>query len=261
MSKRQPPAEVISDEFISEVVSCAMENRRVRRTLPGGGRIHLDRRLPFVCVYRRPAGNEDLGTDQLASSEAASLIASGDARSMRRVPFLVDRLAERLAAHFGGFLIVEVWSAPDSELADSVYAESGEPAPRSPAFKIFTRKHGAPQSTIETLAKSLGRIRILRQPAQVEIEERDLIRPPGVKPLVTTAEARQLGCHLLGLEVRPVYRDPVTGQVFPAVLRLLRRRLGRSLGQAFFTYARSHTHIRPQHYYSLRRHSVDKAVW
>ena len=257
------PAQIaeITDEFIAEVVARARANERVRRTLPGGGRIHLDRRLPFLCVYRKPAWKEDAGTDQLITSEAAALVASGDARSMKPLPQLVCRLVEELSAHFGGFLIVEVWSGADCEVADSLHAESGEPIPPSPAFRISPRKRMVPRSTLETLARSLRKVRVYKRSAQVIAAEQGGVHPPGLKPLVTPAEAKRLGCHQLGLEVRPIYRDPASGQVYPAVLRLLRRGVGRALKQAFFTFAYAHTRIRPQHYYSLGRRSVVKAVW
>jgi len=257
---RAPIAE-ITQEFLADVVVRARTGERVRRTLPGGVRLHLDRRLPFLCVYRKPAGKEDAGTDQLISSEAAVLVASGDARSMKRLPELVHGLVEALSAHFGGFLVVEVWSGSDEEVADSVHAESGEPIPASPAFRICRRKRMAPQSTLETLSKSLGRVRVYKRSAGVIVDEQGGVGAPGLKPLVTPAEAKRLGCHQLGLEVRPIYRDPGTGQVYPAVLRRLRRGVGRALKQAFFTFAYAHTRIRPQHYYSLGRRSVVKAVW
>lgn len=259
-TKRAPVAE-ITDEFLADVAARARTGERVRRTLPGGGRIHLDRRLPFLCVYRKPAGKDDAGTDQLITSEAAVLVASGDARSMRRLPELVHRLVEALSAHFGGFLIVEVWSGPDDEVAESVHAESGEPIPASPAFRVSSRKRMVPQSTVETLSKSLGRVRVYKQSARVIVDRQRGASAPGLKPLMTPAEAKRLGCHQLGLEVRPIYRDPATGQIYPAVLRRLRRGVGRSLKQAFFAFAYAHTRIRPQHYYSLGRRAVVKAVW
>ena len=44
--------------------------------LPGGGRLHLDRPLPFLCVCRRPAGERWPDTEALLTSLAAWLIAS-----------------------------------------------------------------------------------------------------------------------------------------------------------------------------------------
>lgn len=260
MSQVDRPAEVLSDAFIGEVVARARGDERVRRSLPGGGRIHLDRRLPFLCVYRRPAG-QDEGTQQLVTCEAASVVALGDARSARRAGALVRELAGALSEHFSAFLIVEVWAASDDALADSFHAASGEPIPPRPAFKIVTRGVHHPDDTVETLARSLRRIRALRRTAEVAVDRDGAVHPPGMKPLIAASEARRRSCYLLGLEVRPVYRDAGTGQVYPAVLRSLRRQTDRALRQAFFAFAMRHTRVRPQHYYSLGRRSVVKAVW
>ena len=45
----------ISDSLVKSVCRRLRRNLRVRRTLPGNGRLHIDRQLPFLCVYRRPA--------------------------------------------------------------------------------------------------------------------------------------------------------------------------------------------------------------
>ncbi|MBA3460653.1 MAG: hypothetical protein H0T46_11860, partial [Deltaproteobacteria bacterium] len=46
----------------------------IRRTLEDGGRLHIDRPLPFLCVYRAPDG-PDLGTADLVRTQASYLIA------------------------------------------------------------------------------------------------------------------------------------------------------------------------------------------
>jgi uncharacterized protein (TIGR02421 family) len=107
----------------------------------------------------------------------------------------------------------------------------------------------------------LRRIKIFKQPADVELSEREHGRPPGMPPLISTAAMQQIGCRIVGLQVRPVYRDSAGGEVFPPTLRMLRRGLSRALKQAFFTFAQTHTNVRPQHYYALGRHSMVKAVW
>jgi hypothetical protein len=48
--------------------------KTVRRTLPGGGRLHIDRPLPFLCLYRAPADRPDLGTAELVRTQASYLI-------------------------------------------------------------------------------------------------------------------------------------------------------------------------------------------
>ena len=162
MSKLNPPSEVISDSFIAEIVTRASTNERVRRSLPGGGWIHLDRRLPFLCVYRRPALQADPGTEQLVTSEAASLVSLAGPRAAKRLSDLVSQLAASLSAYFGAFLLVEVWAGREDDLTQPVHEESGEPLPPRPAFTISTRRLLVPQSTVGTLAKSLRKIKALR---------------------------------------------------------------------------------------------------
>ena len=56
-------------------------------------------------------------------------------------------------------------------------------------------------------------------------------------------------------------KDPETDELFPHVLRELRRRLTVALRRAFFDFARRSTTHRPDHFHALGRRAVVKAVW
>ncbi|TFH66390.1 MAG: DUF1704 domain-containing protein, partial [Gemmatimonadales bacterium] len=77
-SKRKEPR--ITHRFVEIIQGRIADGKRVRRTLPSGGRLHVDRPLPFLCVYRKPARRPDEGTDQLVTTEASYLVASGAPR-------------------------------------------------------------------------------------------------------------------------------------------------------------------------------------
>ena len=47
--------ESITQDFIEEIESRLADNNMIRRTLPSQGRLHIDRKLPFLVVYRRPS--------------------------------------------------------------------------------------------------------------------------------------------------------------------------------------------------------------
>ncbi|HZJ49068.1 MAG TPA: hypothetical protein VFD97_08580, partial [Acidimicrobiia bacterium] len=53
---------VISDRLIAEICDRLTRNQPVRRTLPDGGRLHIDRQLPFLIMYRPPEKSDDAGT-------------------------------------------------------------------------------------------------------------------------------------------------------------------------------------------------------
>jgi hypothetical protein len=78
VSQEDSRQETFGDEFISEITAQLRANSWVRCKLPGGGRLHIDRRLPFLCVYRRPPGWSDVGTNKLLLGEASYLLASGE---------------------------------------------------------------------------------------------------------------------------------------------------------------------------------------
>jgi uncharacterized protein (TIGR02421 family) len=111
------------------------------------------------------------------------------------------------------------------------------------------------------LVRSLRQIVIDGQSSEVEVDDRAYGQPPGMPRLLSRAEAKRLHCHFLGIEVKPIYRDAASGDVFPATLRALRRGLSRSLKRTFFTFVRTHTTARTKHYYALGRRALVKAVW
>lgn len=252
---------MITDAFIDEVLSRLAANLRVRRTLPDGGRLHIDRKLPFLCLYRQPAGQPDAGTSQLVWGEASFLIASGAKSGSASLSALVTRLAEAMSQQFGAFLVIEVWSAPDSDVADAASQDLAEPTELRPDFVIATRGPNLPQRTLQSFRGQLERITILKQTASVQVVEQADPRPRGFSRLLTSRDSRRMECHTIGLCVRPIYRNPATGEVYPEILRKLKRGLGRALKQTFFTFAKTHTTTRPEHFYSLGRRSMVKAVW
>ena len=251
----------ITEALIAEIIARVSRDMRVRRFFAGGGRLHLDRRLPFLCVYRKPEGCDDEGTAQLVSAETSVLHVSGDASSLHSTRLLTRRLAETISEYFGGLLIVEIWAESPEDAGDVPTTETGEPLPPRPFFTVIAPKRRQPSRTIQTLIKSLASIRLLRQKADAVLDEESPPYPPGMKPLLSRSDAARLGCYCVGIKIRPIYRDDENHAIFPSILRAMRRGIGYSLKRSFFVFARERTRIRPSHYYSLGRRSVLKVVW
>jgi uncharacterized protein (TIGR02421 family) len=255
--KQKPPAKrEFSASSIDAVCRRIAQNKRVRRTLPEYGRLHIDRQLPFLCVYRKPTDRPDVGTERLVKGEASYLVAPGTSRSRKGVASLVRQVAKTLSAEFGAFLIVEIWAAPDGGRAN-------DPAIPTvlPSFTVHAPKLAGMTQTVEALEKRLRKVKILKQGVEVEVARDSRGYPPDMRPLLTATEARQLNCSFLGLTVPPVYRDVDSEDEFPTLLRSLRRSISIALRQTFFEFTRSHTTHRPPHYHSLGRKAVVKAVW
>lgn len=257
---RSPPSPSGSS-LAAGVIAQLSQDKRVRQELPGGGRLHFDRRVPFVCVYRRMSPGQDRGTEELISSETAFLIVPDEPRSAAKALTLLRSVVKYLAEHFGSCLIIELRATSEPK-RDGEKAQEDDPLARlAPSFEIAIPKHRIPRTTVESLSKSLTRVKLHHSAARVDIVQPDGLSTPGLKPLVKNAELNEWNCFALGLAVKPIYRDPRTNELFPSVLRSMRRKVGGALKQAFFTFAHEWTSARPSHFYALGRRSVVKAVF
>jgi uncharacterized protein (TIGR02421 family) len=172
------------------------------------------------------------------------------------VAALVRGIVETLAAEFGAFLILELWSGSDE-------GKASDPASPfvPPAFRILAPKSTALSPTTEALRSHLSQIRVLKQSVEVELAREKRRRPPGLEPLIDRKQAIAWNCSTVGLVVPPIYRNLATGQSFPPLMRAFRRDIGHALKRTFYQFTRSRTTHRPPHYHELGRRAVVKAVW
>jgi uncharacterized protein (TIGR02421 family) len=231
-------------------------NERVRRNLPVWGRVHIDRQLPFLCVYRRPVRRRDVGTDRLLLGEASYLTSSGRRSLHPGLKLLIGDVANTLAPEFGAFLIVEIWSA-----ADPAENDPGGPDPTRPVFTVFAPASRGLLSTVDGFRRALAGVRVHGSAADVSVVHRRKTSPPDFPPLISRADADALGTVVVGLEVSPIYRDAEADNVFSLVLRRFRRELAKALKRGMHAFIRSRTTHTPPNYQSLGRHAVVKAVW
>jgi uncharacterized protein (TIGR02421 family) len=255
-NKKTETQNTISDELIQEILDRLSKGKPVRRTLPQGGRIHIDRSLPFIVVYRRPYKRTDEGTDKLIKAEASYLIASSDPKIKRSLSNLIQKVAETLSKECGAFLIIEIWSQSENNSTND-----NDNLPPKPGFRLITSQIRPPTKTVDALRKALNRIVILKQKTTITVTQNKVCSPPGKTPLISNTKAAELNCFTLGIEVHPIYRKPKSKEVYPLVLRRLQRGFDSALRQAIFEFSRKHTIINPVNYQALGRRAVVKAVW
>ena len=247
---------VITSDFINDISRRLSEDKRVRRTLPGHGRLHIDRKLPFLCIYRRPLSRTDNGTDQLIKGEASYMIAPSSSRYKGGVSSLVRAVVATLSRVPGAFLIIEIW-ARESPLT-IIDPEHGRTAP---SFRIFVPPNRIPVETIEAIKKALTHITISKNKGVVKTVYANKPWPEKLPPLLSVKEILQFNCFLIGLEISPIYRDPDSKELYPLVLKKMHRGLSRAIKLGAFEFSNKRTTIRPANYKSLGRQAVVKAVW
>jgi uncharacterized protein (TIGR02421 family) len=236
----------IDRDLVEVVRERIAAGKPVRRSLVGGGRLHVDRPLPFLCVYRPPEGRADPGTAELVRTQAAYVIAPADAVHATEVSRLVGGVVETLATVCGACLVLEVW-AGDVPDATTV-----------PTFRIRTAARDRLATTIDALAEALRSMEGAGAGVAVEVVAADDATPPGRLALIAPGVAAREGVLSVGLEVPPLYRS--AQGVYPRVLQALTHQLTRALQLGFFEFTRVQTPARPEHFQMMGRRRVVRAV-
>ena len=215
----------------------------MRRRTPSGVRLHLDRPLPFLCLYRRPAGRPDAGTRRLVSGESAYVTTSVDLAARHLLKRLIPSLGKRVAERFGAFLLIEVWSAEPGDGGSGELEEEQNLAPQ-PHFTVFARRDRGLSPSVSTLEQALKKLRILKRPASVEVVRRERWSPPGMVAPVSLARLRRHGGAAIGIEVRPIYRNG-NDELFPVLLRNLKRQFSVAVKRSVYRFAVTRTTVPP----------------
>jgi uncharacterized protein (TIGR02421 family) len=212
---------VTDGTLIDRILRAYRTEAHIRTRLPGGGMLNMDRKLPYLFVYRQPPGRADAGTSQLVLGEASYLIASGMEDS--EVSALVRALAETGTSEFGSFLVLELWAGDEDSRRFVVQAPDGPAA-----------------GSVETLRSGLAGMHTQPVSTEVVLHATDERHPDDLAPLLTARECWEIGCLLLGVEVPPIYRDEA-GAAFPVFLRRLRGVLSPVLRQTAWEFSRVQT--------------------
>ena len=251
------PSPKSATSLATSVLADLAADKAIDIELPGGGRLHVERRVPLVCVYRRKS--KDAGTEQLLTAEPAYLVVPMAPRPALQALKLLRAVVEQLAQHFGNCLVVEVWSSPRTNSSAPPAMLNGVAQTETPPFEILAPATRIPRKAAEALSKSLGRDILPFGGTRIELIPFEKLSPPGVKPLLRLRDCRAWNCFVLGIAARPEYRGK-KGEVLPDVLRLNSRTLHNALEQASFAFVRARKTLRPAHFHAPGRRSVVKSV-
>ncbi|MEV4606852.1 flavohemoglobin expression-modulating QEGLA motif protein [Neorhizobium sp. LMR1-1-1.1] len=184
------------DNWLDEIVFCLAHGKSIRRDLPGGGRLHIDRPLPFLCVHIAEDGAEPAARD-IAQANASYLITPHAASAI----MVIEAIEAPLRKQFGAFILFDIGELKqDRFLTDD--------APFLPPFEIAIWASADMAEAAETFSAAISDSETRFRTPRVERAE----APPARED---KALGRDLGCSTLAVRFAPVYRQPGSDQIYP----------------------------------------------
>ncbi len=238
-----------SNDIIENIRETLTGNQNVHLKLPDGGRVHVDRQLPFLCLYRYPSIGEDKGTERLLLGEAAYILASAETKHHSQLASIVHEILAIEKSVFGACLLLELWAG------DELVEEQDQPA-----FHIIAPNTAVPSKLLEDMESALLGITVNEVPAHITISYQESISAPGCSDIISNKALGQLNCVHLGLEVRPIYREIEGQSLLPFRLRQFHHALAHALKRVFYSFAHNVTYLSPAHHHELGQQFITGVV-
>lgn len=241
MSERGATSEV---DFIAELAARIAAGKSVRRKLPAGGRIHVDRPLPFVVIHRSRRTRSASAALGVASASPVYAVwpmkAEGDAFAYD----LVETLGRTLDKSLGAFLVVELYDLP---VPETDKADSADPTPYR--FQVGASDHPEARRAAEALEVALENLELELQMPRIDPrpDSEDLVALPAGTPRIS-------------LGIPRTYRTPDGDGVFPGVLHNLQTGVLDALLQALCGVVEASDLPTPSHYRALGRRGFIRAA-
>ncbi len=200
-------------------VLAALETGRPIRLEFEGGRLHVDRPLPFLCLHIGDADEHPVA-HEMAASQASYLLT----RNADEAALIIKPIATAMGKRFGTFLLLDI----DELQRDRLISED---APFLQPFEVTLSATGEPSSKngVTAFRASINTFKSRFRTPRIELLKAD--DDPCARP-----ELLRLGIPLLTLRFAPIYRVPKSEDIYPELReRLVGNFLDASL-QAFSAY-------------------------
>jgi uncharacterized protein (TIGR02421 family) len=247
--------EIEKEAEISDLVNKLKNGEGLHETFPGGSQVHIDRPLPFICIYRFPEGVKKTAHAHLVSAQPSFILMQ--AEDEQKIKAFLAEVSEILRKRFGALMLVEVW--PSSDLKDKEEHKVDKKQQKD-LFTLYCSQKECKVS-LETMERELCEIAVVQSLPnhQIKFEEKNF---PAERELLLDEElAAMPGMQYIGIEVQPFYYSKAQNRLYPMLFRAFRKQFSTALRKSFFDFVRLQTRHEVTHYHGLGRQKESDLVW
>ena len=231
---------MLDAELINNITLSFENGKSIRRNLPLSGKLVIDQKLPYLCVYRF-SKTPDKYISALLKTQGAYLIVNCDLD----INLLLTKLVGAAIKEFKSYLVVEMWPNLDAE-----------------ENKIIRIWHPGARisSTIEALEKGFREFDMLVPGIEVSLVESSQRHPYSLEPLIPLNVLKKTGTLLIGIAIPPLFHDAETLQEYPMFFRRMSRQFAKVVKLAAYEFVRVQSDNKFEHYLMLGKTRLDNLV-
>lgn len=226
---------MITTELINNVCENLEENLPITEALPEEGLLHIDKLLPYICVYRYK--KKDRYFSGLLKTQGSYLIV----KDTVDISNLLACLSSAISSKLNAFLILEMWPVRKDHQAD---------------FELSCPKGKAP-ATVAAFEEGINELRILYPEISVTVSDTHHRHPERLQPLMDVDASKETGSLIIGLAIPTIYERPEERQVFSIFYRKFTTQISAIIKRAVYEFIRVQTSNPFDHYLMLGKTHLD----
>nr|WP_321223640.1 flavohemoglobin expression-modulating QEGLA motif protein [uncultured Psychroserpens sp.] len=225
----------IESDLITKICEQLTKNKPVNQEIPNSGILHIDKVLPFICVYRFK--DPDFYFSRVLKTQASYLIV--DERI--DVSHLLEAIRLIMSKQFGTFLVLECM--PDTN--------SG-----SHKFQISCPKEKAP-GTINALKEGFTELKDFYPNISIKVKDTINRHPEHLQPLLNVEKSKKKGTLVIGLTIPVLYKNNETNELFSLFFRKFYSVFSETIKRAVFEFIRVQTKDSFENFLMLGKTNID----
>ncbi|QTD37886.1 DUF1704 domain-containing protein [Polaribacter batillariae] len=225
----------IDSNIIQEICEKIHSDSPLNYELPNNGILHIDKFLPFICIYRFK--EPDVYFSRLLKTQASYLIV----HEKLEISKLLEAIRRIVSEKFETFLVLEVW--PDSENT-------------STKFQINCPVKIASE-TAKALEEGFNKLNHTYPNVSANVNDHNLKHPKHLQPLADLDTSKKAGMLIIGIQIPVLYKNTATNELYSLFFRVFYGVFSETIKRAVYEFIRVQTTDSFDNYLMLGKTHID----
>ncbi|TMM31144.1 DUF1704 domain-containing protein [Polaribacter aestuariivivens] len=226
----------VNSEIIEAICEKINSDAPLNYELPKNGWLHIDKFLPFICIYRFK--EPDVYFSRLLKTQASYLIID----ETIDITKLLEAIRLTISEKFDTFLVLEVW--PDVKNENT-------------KFNINCPENVASETAI-ALKEGFSKLANTYPNVSANIHANGLKHPKHLQPIADVETSKKTGMLLIGVEVPVLYKNSETGELYSLFFREFYSVFSETIKRAVYEFIRVQTKDDFDNYLMLGKTHIDE---